>query len=190
MVMGVHQNPFQSARLTYRALEPTDEPFVYELESDPFSFINSQLGLKRPRPRQVSRERFERFTESSLLAVAVCISDEERTPIGIVSLKGVPGDLAHHRYTEISIGLSPSYQGKGYGTEAINWALQWAFKSAGMHRVTVKAFEYNSGARRLYERLGFKHEGTIRETLWHDGRWWDDYVYGMLEGEWRAQQSE
>jgi RimJ/RimL family protein N-acetyltransferase len=187
--MSDHRNPFRSARLTYRALEPSDEPFVYELESDPISLINSQLAIKRPRPREGHKARFDRLTEFSLLAVAICISDEERTPIGVINLKGVSSDLAHHRYTEVGIGLSPSYQGKGYGTEAINWALQWAFQSAGMHRVTVKAFEYNSGARRLYERLGFQHEGTIRETIWHDGRWWDEYVYGMLEGEWRSQQS-
>jgi RimJ/RimL family protein N-acetyltransferase len=88
----------------------------------------------------------------------------------------------------MGLGLIPSCQGKGYGSEAISWALQWAFDSAGMHRVSVKAFEYNTGARRLYEKLGLVHEGTIREMFWHDGRWWADFEYGILDHEWRARQ--
>ena len=92
------------------------------------------------------------------------------------------------RYSELGIGLLPGYQGKGFGSEAIKWALRWAFGSAGLHRVAVKALEYNEGARRLSERLGFKHEGTVRETWWHDGRWWADFEYGMLEGEWQTRE--
>ena len=51
--------------------------------------------------------------------------------------------------------------------------------------MSVRAFEWNTGAIKLYERLGFKHEGRGREALWHEGRWWDGLEMGMLEGEWR-----
>jgi RimJ/RimL family protein N-acetyltransferase len=99
-------------------------------------------------------------------------------------------DEVIHRNTEIGLGLTPAAQGQGYGSEAIEWALDWAFQSAGMHRVAVKAFEYNEGACRLYERLQFKFEGRAREAFWHNGRWWDDVEYGMLEHEWRARRVE
>ena len=181
-------SPWKSARLTYRALETEDEAFVHELESEPLGFINSQLGLKRPQARRDSKKHFEWLVKDCLLGVAVCVTDDECKPVGVINLTGLTSDLAHHRYGEIGLGLLPSHQGKGYGSEAIRWALQWGFMSAGLHRVTVKAFEYNNGARRLYEKLGFTHEGTIRETWWHNGRWWADYEYGMLEAEWRAQQ--
>lgn len=52
----------------------------------------------------------------------------------------------------------------------------------------ISAFEYNYGARKLYERLGFKHEGTFREAYWSEGRFWDNYQYALLEDEWRAMQ--
>ena len=103
---------------------------------------------------------------------------------------GLEADQKHHRSTSIGLNLLPAYQGKGYGSEAIRWALEWAFEEAGMHRVAIQAFEYNEGARRLYERLGFVHEGTLREAFWHRGRWWADYEYGMLEDEWRAKQAQ
>jgi len=182
--------PWQSATLTYRALEAEDETFVHELESEPRGFINSQLALKRPQARRDSKKHFEWLTNDCLLGVVVCVTAEACKPIGVINLTSLTSDLIHHRYSEIGLGLLPSHQGKGYGSEAIQWALQWGFESAGLHRVTVKAFEYNDGARRLYERFGFIHEGTIRETWWHDGRWWADYEYGMLEEEWRVRQGQ
>ena len=74
--------------------------------------------------------------------------------------------------------------GNRYGTEAIKWCLEWAFQSAGMHRVGVRAFGWNERARKLYEKIGFKQEGISREQLFYRGRWWDDYQFGMLVDEW------
>lgn len=96
--------------------------------------------------------------------------------------------MAHHRNTEMGIDILPPYQGKGYGTEAIRWALEYAFHRAGLHKVRIRAFEWNEGAVRLYPRLGFALEGRERESLWHEGRFWDGIEFGMVESEWREIQ--
>jgi ribosomal protein S18 acetylase RimI-like enzyme len=112
------------------------------------------------------------------------------TAIGEIHLSRSSPATAHHRATELGIDILPAYQGRGYGVEAINWALDYAFRRAGLHRVRVRALGWNEGALRLYERLGFTWEGRERERLWHEGRWWDCVEYGMLEGEWWAMQRE
>lgn len=183
-------SPWQSARLTYRALEPEDELFVHTLDSEVFNFINMHIKLKRPQSKADNKKRFDQLINENILAVVICTTAEDNNPIGVVNLTSLEEGETHHRYSEIGINLVPSQQGKGYGSEAIKWTLHWAFESAGLHRVSCRAFEYNTGARRLYERLGFVHEGTARETWWHEGRWWADVEYGILEGEWRARQQE
>ena len=51
---------------------------------------------------------------------------------------------------------------------------------------SVKLVSNEDGnARSMYEKLGFKHEGTAREELFHNGRFWDGYMYGMLDREWK-----
>ncbi|KAF2652383.1 acyl-CoA N-acyltransferase [Lophiostoma macrostomum CBS 122681] len=109
---------------------------------------------------------------------------EYGTPIGEIHLKSLPASLSHHRTSEIGLDILPEYQGRGYGSEAINWALDYAFRRAALHRVSIRAFGWNEGALRLYGRLGFREEGRLRESLWHEGRWWDGVIFGMLEGEW------
>jgi hypothetical protein len=60
---------------------------------------------------------------------------------------------SHHRTAEIGISIHPDYQNRGYGSEAIQWCLEWAFQRANLHRVEIGAFEWNTGAVRCYERV-------------------------------------
>ena len=108
-------------------------------------------------------------------------------PIGTIALQPIDPKRSHHRNTSIGVTISQPYQNKGYGSEAILWATEWAFKHAGMHRVGIGAFSWNEGAWKLYQRLGFVMEGRIRESVWADGRWEDEVSLGMLVGEWEAR---
>ena len=89
--------------------------------------------------------------------------------------------------SEIGINVVRQYQGQGFGTEAIKWALNWGFTYANLHRIEIGAFGYNKGALKLYERMGFVPEGRKRDWMWHEGRFWDVCEFGMLEDEWRER---
>lgn len=78
-------------------------------------------------------------------------------------------DYAHHRNAVIGISTADGYRGKGYGGEAINWALHWAFQHGGLHRVSKGAFSFNHNALRLYRRLGFVDEDREREAIYYRG---------------------
>ncbi|KAK7414945.1 hypothetical protein QQX98_006270 [Neonectria punicea] len=110
-------------------------------------------------------------------------------PIGILTLTKADEDNHHHRKTMLGISIVDAYQGHGYGPEAINWALDWAFKFGGMHRVGLSCYGYNDRGQRLYERMGFTKEGTVRECLWFNRAWHDEVYYGMLESEWEKLRS-
>ena len=98
-------------------------------------------------------------------------------------------ESAHHRNSYIGIDVLRPFQGKGYGSEAIEWVLGYGFQFAGLHRIGIEAFSYNPGALRLYERLGFVPEGRRREEMWFNGAWHDIITFGMLEHEWRESQA-
>jgi RimJ/RimL family protein N-acetyltransferase len=74
--------------------------------------------------------------------------------------------------------------GRGYGSEAMNLLLRYAFTELNLHRLTLTVFEFNERAVRMYQRCGFKTEGIVREVLYRDGRRWDLISMGLLRGEW------
>ncbi|RYP32053.1 hypothetical protein DL767_005407 [Monosporascus sp. MG133] len=185
-------DPFRSKRLVYRAVEdtPEDEAFVYSIQRDAEAQSGASYGLLRPESKRSSNKFKEHVAEKCILGAIVCLPPASKDevagkPIGIVCLKANPPHFAHHRNSDISIDIAREYRGKGYGTEAIIWSLWYGFQIAGLHRIEIHAFSFNTGAVRLYERLGFKEEGRLRERMWFYGGWHDDVVFGILEHEWR-----
>ncbi|KAF7555507.1 hypothetical protein G7Z17_g2165 [Cylindrodendrum hubeiense] len=167
---------FQSERLVYRALENNEEDrqFLHtQIDNDP---MNTALFDPRViQPRSLNHvELLANALTRSTLAVMICLpegvtaeqgidkpTDVKPTPIGFVVFGwgGTFPDQAHHRCASMSISLATSYQGQGYGAEAINWALDWAFRFGGYHRVALNTVSFNERAQHLYKRLGFTEEG-------------------------------
>ncbi|MCA1056421.1 GNAT family N-acetyltransferase [Rossellomorea aquimaris] len=107
--------------------------------------------------------------------------------IGYVELDGI---LWAHRVSGLSILIGEEYQGKGYGREAMECLMAFAFSELNLHRIQLTVFSYNDPAIRLYESLGFIKEGSFREFLQRDGKRHDMQLYGMLEEEWRNRTRE
>lgn len=107
--------------------------------------------------------------------------------IGTLELDGI---IWPHRVcgTALAIG-DPVNWGHGYGQDASQLGLRFAFDEINMHRVTATVFSYNKRSMGLLERLGFQHEGTYREFLQRDGQRYDMHLYGILVDEWRARQA-
>ena len=66
--------------------------------------------------------------------------------------------------------------------------LDHAFGTLGLHRIALYVFEFNERAIRAYRRCGFVVEGRSRESIWRDGRWWDELAMSVLESDWRARR--
>jgi len=193
---------FQSARLVYRAIEDNEEDIglLNSLNQESEGRTNNSHAIFKPVNKKFSQQQAKNF-EESFLCVLICLpisvqndhsgsSPQYLEPIGRVGLWKIEENFRHHRSANIGIHILAAYQRKGYGSEAINWTLNWAFQMAGMHRVGIASVSYNPGALRLYERLGFAPEGRIRESIWYDGAWYDYVMLGMLENEWRLRQKK
>jgi RimJ/RimL family protein N-acetyltransferase len=189
--------PWRSDRLIYRAIETDDEPFLAALGADGEAFMNAAPFIPLPQGKDATT-KFREFINSQLLGAMIClpppVSEPAATaegtaakpiPIGIINLNAAGPGLAHHRRSEVGLNIARAYQGQGYGTEAIKWALRFGFRHCNLHRIEIEAFGYNTGALRLYERLGFKEEARKRDFLWHDGAYYDMVGLALLEDEWR-----
>ncbi len=104
--------------------------------------------------------------------------------VGYVEIDGVAWT---HQVGGMGLGIGDAANwGKGYGYEATQLALEFAFQELNLHRVVVTVYSYNKRSRRLCEKLGFQREGVYREHLLRDGRRYDMHVFGLLRREWEA----
>lgn len=95
----------------------------------------------------------------------------------------------HHALVGVTIG-ERDYWGKGYGKESLHLLLHYCFEKLDLHRVSAEAFEYNTAWGDLVEGVGFTREGTAREYLFRDGKYWDKKHYALLEKEWNERFEE
>lgn len=110
----------------------------------------------------------------------------------------VLNDLDEHaRSANLRLALLPNYRGRGYGREAIFEVLRFAFEGATdvdgvrhegprLHRVSLDVLSINPRARMLYESLGFREEGRLRDVYRDGDGWADATVMSILEDEFRA----
>lgn len=129
-------------------------------------------------------EERQQATDGFLFGVRLQETDEL---VGWVEFEGI---LWTHQVSWICIGIGEQqHWGKGYGLEAMQLALQFAFAELNLYRVQLTTFSYNQRAIALYEKLGFHREGIYREFLQRDGQRYDMYLYGLLRPEWEWQQN-
>jgi ribosomal-protein-serine acetyltransferase len=65
--------------------------------------------------------------------------------------------------------------------------LRHGFRTLKLNRIEIRAGVRNRRSRAIPERLGFRHEGTLRQAEWLADRFVDHAVYGLLVGEWRRR---
>lgn len=86
--------------------------------------------------------------------------------------------------TEIGYWLGESYTNKGIMTRTCAAMVNYAFHELELNKVEIKTAVNNKKSAVVPERLGFKHEGTIRADEVIGGTIHDRNVYGILRAEW------
>ena len=91
-----------------------------------------------------------------------------------------------NRRAEVGYMLSRDHWGRGYAREAVHAVLRFAFERLDLHRVEADVHPDNSASLRLLERLGFRHEGLLRERWFTYDEWSDSVLLGLLRTDFEA----
>lgn len=79
----------------------------------------------------------------------------------------------------IVVGILRDYSGKGIGTTFFKNLDKWASQH-GVHRLELTVECHNHAARHLYEKNGFKIEGTRAKSMFVEGNFVDEYYMAKI----------
>ena len=111
---------------------------------------------------------------------------EDDRAIGFVHIRWIEWNHGNAHF-DIAIG-SPEDRGKGYGSEALQMLLRYAFEELHLNKVEIRCATGNTRSCAGPERLGFTREGVIRQAEWLYDHYIDLVLYGMLAREWQAMK--
>jgi RimJ/RimL family protein N-acetyltransferase len=176
----------ETSRLTIRLVTQEDLPALLEYNSDdavtrylPYAswrgMADAQEWLGRAQTRLAAREALQ----------FVAVQRETGSVIGSCLLFhfDVPS-----RRGEIGYLLGRKHWGSGYMFEAMSALVDFAFAQMNLRRLEAEIDPRNTASARLLERLGFAHEGLLRERWDLKGELSDSSLYGMLRAGWQRQR--
>lgn len=176
----------EGEEVTLRPIEEEDLEFVQRCMNHP-QIWRPALDIN-PMNRVQGSEFFENVI-SDTDGVKCLVCDDE--PVGFVSLtesRYGPDETSRARSAELAYWIAPEQHGNGYGSDAAERLIQYAFEDRNLRRVKARLGGFNDASRALLESLGFKHEGTLREASWYRGEYHDMLVYGLLRKDWLASE--
>lgn len=174
----------EGERVVLRPLGPEHAEELWRSVQDP------ELRRLTGTHTRFEREGFDRW-------VASRAEETDRLDLAIHRREddGYLGDLAltsfdpQNETVAVRIALATTeLRGRGYGSEAMRLVLGYAFTEVGVHRVELDVYAFNEAAIRTYERVGFVHEGRLRDALSWEGERHDSVIMSMLRSDWDAAQ--
>ncbi len=186
--------PLQTSRLLLRPFQVSDlEPFL-AYRNDPL--VYRYQGWKTPYLREdaldflIGLKENAAGTPGTWFQVAI-----ERTDVSLIEgpVQTMIGDVAFHvtkfnpRMAYLGYSLASSAWGHGYASEAVSKILDYLFRILDLHRVMADCDVDNAASIRLLERLHFRREAHYIESFWLENEcsWGSEYLYAILQREWR-----
>ncbi|MEU6151097.1 GNAT family protein [Actinosynnema sp. NPDC047251] len=81
------------------------------------------------------------------------------------------------------IGIGREHQRRGYAAEVVVLPLTYMFGERRLHKCAVSVHAFNSASVALHEKLGFRHEGLLRDHEFFAGRHHDVVLMGLTAPE-------
>ena len=114
--------------------------------------------------------------------LAIC-TVEGNIYIGNIYLTGI--DYVNRKATSHILIGNHDYWNGGYGTEAMHLLLNYAFNYKNLRRIEAIVLEDNIGSCKMHEKLGYKREGLLRESVYKDGCYKNQVYYALLKSEYK-----
>jgi ribosomal-protein-alanine N-acetyltransferase len=172
----------QTDRLLLRPLMPEDAEPLERLAGDR-AIADTMISVPHPFTSQEARDWIAAYgepaPEGSDRYFATCLGSSGEL-VGITALRDIDDQ---HAQAELSFWIGRPYWGRGFASEAAGAVLKYAFEVLGLNRVTAYHMLRNQASGRVLTRLGFRHEGILRQRVRKWGVFEDVAAYAVLRAE-------
>lgn len=171
-------------KVTLRPFKKEDLERATEFENDVELRLLAQIDPPVPWTLERQEAIFERQQKEEPVAWFAIEADGQ-----YIGKCGLNNFRQSDQTCELGIEIGDkAYWGKGYGRDAVNLLLDYAFRLRNVRKVSLATSSHNERAIRAYLRCGFVEEGRLREQQWCNGRYVDWVFMGIFRRDWEKGQ--
>lgn len=167
-------------RLVMREVRLEDAPSLQAFETKPEHWRNQAV---EPSEYADGAARLRRYFEhrgpDEQLRLLAYVAHLKSTGalVGQVSLSR----FHHPELASIGFGVPSDHWGQGYATEMAARLIAFGFDQMRLHRISADVAIANEACKRVLRKIGMTYEGTARDCIWAQGRWWTEETYAILK---------
>ncbi len=90
-----------------------------------------------------------------------------------------------NKHATLGYCLDEEHQHKGIVTDCCHKLIQFAFNELGINRIEIKVAQNNFRSKAVARRLGFRHEGTLRQSYHINSTFVDCELFSKLKSEFK-----
>lgn len=164
-----------------------DLDFICRIECDQnLWYFEEYVELNKEVVREEYIQKIENKEQPTSYDFIVTIhTDKTKTSIGLAQIWN---NSEFRKSWEIGFAILPEYRGKGYGSEATQLLLQFAFEKLDAHKVVGMCNSNNISSASLMNRIGMSREAIFKEELFWQNKWVDQYYFSILEREYFSKK--
>ncbi|MBJ8107664.1 GNAT family N-acetyltransferase [Bacillus cereus] len=174
----------QGDKVFLRLLSREDAIFIFDsTEIEEIRFMTGTT--KRFKLEEVEAHIQKSVADPTRVDFAVCLSETNEV-IGDLAILEIDEEnrKAFYRISMHNLNIV----GKGYGSEATQLALSYAFDVLQLNRVQLEVYSHNPRGIRAYEKVGFIQEGRLRESIFINNQFSDEIIMSVLKRDYEKQK--
>ena len=92
-----------------------------------------------------------------------------------------------HRHGEFGIYVGDDkFRSGGFGSDALRVLINYGFNDLNLNKIWCEVYTNNT-ALKVYEHIGFKYEGKLRQHYYNEGKYWDSTMLSLLKEEYDSE---
>ncbi|MEK7658933.1 MAG: GNAT family protein [Patescibacteria group bacterium] len=175
-------------------LQPIELKEISELSRVISGWINNGqvtyymfTGQKPKNSKQVSDSiKKELETHENVIFMAKDIKTQK--PIGYAGLYDI-NQTARKAEFRVLIG-EKDFWGKGYGTEITELITYYGFDRLNLNRISLGYVADNKAAGKAYEKAGYVFEGTLKQDIYRNSKYYDAVLMAVLRDDYYKKLSK
>lgn len=170
---------FIGKKVKLRGLKMEDVEPAYQYMCDPEVLLNISPGIPYP----MTLEREKQWFESQIAMKDTYNFAIEDIETGLyIGGCGINKVDWKNRVATVGIYIGDKdFREKGYGTEAMKLLIDFIFNEMNINRIQLFVFSFNERAIRSYKKVGFIEEGILKQSVFRNGRYYDEIVMSILK---------
>ena len=164
--------------INLRALEPEDLDFLFSTENNEsfWEISNTQLPFSKYILKKYIENAHQDIYEAKQYRFVICKANGNA--VGMIDLFDFN---PQHNRVGVGILLLPVYQNKGFGFDALELIIDYAFTYLNVHQIYANITSDNLKSISLFEKLNFKQAGIKKDWIYSNSTYKDEIFYQLIK---------